>query len=237
LYAEHWEPLWRACSETGVVVNHHGGNAGPSPNWEWGSDFAIWVYETHWWAHRVLWHLIFSGVLERYPDLTLVLTEQGSGWVPATLDSLDVTASRYSRPGSAINRFAGPTAGSLPLKPSDYWRRQCYVGASFMRPVECALRDRIGVDRIMWGTDYPHYEGTSPYTREALRHTFSDVDPADVAAMLGGNAAKVYGFDLEALAPLAARIGPTVAEVADPLDAVPAGASSTAFEPDPIRAW
>ena len=72
-----------------------------------------------------------------------------------------------------------------------------------MRPVECAQRDRIGVDRIMWGADYPHLEGTAPYTREALRHTFSGVDPAETAAMLGLNAAAVYGFDLGALAPLA----------------------------------
>jgi hypothetical protein len=111
------------------------------------------------------------------------------------------------------------------------------VGASFLRPVECAERHRIGIDRIMWGADYPHYEGTSPHTREALRHTFSGVEPEEVAAMLGTNAAGVYGFDLEALAPLVARIGPTVAEVATPLDAVPAGARSTAFEPDPIRTW
>ena len=106
-----------------------------------------------------------------------------------------------------------------------------------MRPVECAQRGRIGVDRIMWGADYPHLEGTSPYTREALRHTFSDVDPAETAAMLGRNAASVYGFDLSALAPLVERIGPTVAEVGTPLPAVPADASSTAFEPDPIRTW
>jgi len=237
LYAEHWEPLWAACEDAGVIINHHGGTAAPTPEDEWGSAFAVWVYETHWWAHRVLWHLIFNGTLERHPGLTLVLTEQGSGWLPAALDSLDVAASRYARPGSAINRFAGPDAGSLPRPPRDYWARQCYVGASFMRPVECAERARIGVDRIMWGADYPHFEGTSPYTREALRHTFSDVAPGEVAAMLGGTAARVYGFDLDALAPLVARIGPTVAAVAEPLGAVPAGASSTAFEPDPIRAW
>ena len=55
--------------------------------------------------------------------------------------------------------------------------------------------------------------------------------------MVGGNATAVYGFDLKALAPLADRIGPTVAEVAEALAAVPADASSTVFEPDPIRAW
>ncbi len=61
----------------------------------WGSSFAVWVYETHWWAHRALWHLIFSGALDRHPDLTVVFTEQGAGWIPATLDSLDVAAARY----------------------------------------------------------------------------------------------------------------------------------------------
>lgn len=237
LYAEYWEPLWAACADAGVVVNHHGGNAGPSPTGEWGSDFAVWVYETHWWAHRILWHLIFGGVLQRHPGLKLVMTEQGSGWVGATLDSLDITAARYGRNTSAIARFAGPTAGSLEAKPSEFWQRQCWVGASFMRPVECAERYRIGIDKIMWGSDYPHYEGTSPHTREALRHTFSPVEPAEIAAMVGGNAAGVYGFDLAALAPLAERVGPTVAEIATPLDSVPEGASSTAFEPDPIRAW
>ena len=237
LYAEHWAPLWAACEEAGVVINHHGGNAGPSPEPEWGTAFAVWVYETSWWAHRILWQLIFNGTLERHPDLTLVLTEQGSGWVPALLDSMDVYAARFARPSSAISRFAGPDAGNLPLLPRDYWARQCYVGASFQRPVEALERHRIGVDRIMWGADYPHYEGTPPYTLEALRHTYAGVPAEEVAAIVGGNAARVYGFDLDALAPLAARIGPMVAEVDTPLDVVPADARSTAFEPDPIRAW
>jgi predicted TIM-barrel fold metal-dependent hydrolase len=237
LYAEHWEPLWAVCEAHGVVVNHHGGNAGPVPEDEWGTAFAVWVYETSWWAHRVLWHLILNGTLERHPGLTLVLTEQGSGWVPAVLDSLDVTAARYARAGSAIARFAGPSAGSLPHRPSEYWHRQCYVGASFMRRTEIAERDGIGLDRIMWGTDYPHYEGTSPYTREALRFSFHDIPPAQLHPILGRTAAQVYGFDRDALAPLVDRIGPTEEEVATPLESVPPGASSTAFEPDPIKAW
>lgn len=235
-YAEHWRPLWAACADRGVVVNQHGGAAGPPPEPDLGSALAVWVYESFWWAHRLLWHLLFSGAFERYPTLQVALTEQGSGWLAACLDSLDVAVERYRRP-SAVSRFAGPDATTLSMTAREYWDRQCHVGASFMRPVECELRDRIGVDRIMWGSDYPHYEGTAPHTREALRHTFSSVDPGEVAQMVGGNAAALYGFDLEALAPLAAKIGPTVAEVATPLDAVPAGAVSTAFENDPIRAW
>ncbi len=73
----------------------------------------------------------------------------------------------------------------------------------------------------MWGSDYPHDEGSHPYTKEHLRARFSDVDPAEVRKMLSENAAKFYDFDLDALAPLAAKIGPTVAEVATPIDDIP----------------
>ena len=69
----------------------------------------------------------------------------------------------------------------------------------------------------MWGTDYPHTEGCYPYTREHLRLTFAGVDPAEIQQMVTGNAAKVYGFDLDLLAPLAARFGPSRAEIAEPL--------------------
>jgi hypothetical protein len=75
----------------------------------------------------------------------------------------------------------------------------------------------VGVDKIMWGSDFPHREGCWPYSTRHLRLAFAGVDPAEVRAMVGGNAARVYGFDLDALAPVAARVGPTVAEVARPL--------------------
>jgi hypothetical protein len=80
------------------------------------------------------------------------------------------------------------------------------------------LRTRVGVDRIMWGSDFPHLEGCWPYSHEHLRLAFAGVAEDEVRAMVGGNAARVYGFDLAALAPLAQRFGPSVAEVAVPLD-------------------
>jgi hypothetical protein len=69
----------------------------------------------------------------------------------------------------------------------------------------------------MWGSDYPHKEASFPYSLAALRGSFAGVDHGEVAAMLGGNAAALYGFDLEALAPIAATVGPAVAEVDVPL--------------------
>ena len=70
----------------------------------------------------------------------------------------------------------------------------------------------------MWGSDYPHDEGTHPYTKEHLRARFNHVDPVEVKKMLSENAAKLYDFDLDALRPLAEQIGPTVGEIATPID-------------------
>ena len=73
----------------------------------------------------------------------------------------------------------------------------------------------------MWGSDYPHVEACSPHSRESMRRTFVGWQPAELRQVLSENAARVYGFDLEALAPLAAEHGPTVAELATPLEMLP----------------
>ena len=229
LFSPVYEPLWAVCEELSMPVNHHAGGAAPSYGW-YEATPAIFIIEVAWFSHRVLWHLIFSGVFDRHPALKLVMTEQGSGWVPETLATLD---SWYQRFGSGEHTaevvFGGPTAATMALSPSEYWARNCSVGASMLRPDECAMRREIGVDRIMWGSDYPHLEGTHPYTSALLRHTFSGVPTDEVAMMLGGNAASIYGFDLEALGKRAATVGPLVEDVATPLDKVPAGAPGSKF--------
>ena len=78
----------------------------------------------------------------------------------------------------------------------------------------------------MWGSDYPHDEGTGPYTREAPAPGVQrQVGEAELRDILAGNAAKLYDFDLEALKPLAEQYGPTVEELSTPLDALPADAN------------
>jgi hypothetical protein len=89
------------------------------------------------------------------------------------------------------------------------------------RQADAEARHVIGIDKFMWGSDYPHDEGTYPYTRENLRARFSDAPEDEMRKILAGNAASMYGFDLDALAPLAAKVGPTVEEVATPIDEVP----------------
>lgn len=89
----------------------------------------------------------------------------------------------------------------LDRSPSEYWRTNCAVTASFMHPADCARWDRIGSGHIMWGSDDPHSEGTYPFSDEAIRRTFAGVPTADASAMLGGTAAAFYDFDLDALRP------------------------------------
>ena len=124
------------------------------------------------------------------------------------------------------------------LQPSEYWARQCHIGASFIRPSEVPIREQVGVDRIMWGSDYPHKESSHPFSKEAIRLSFAGVDPDEVQQMLAGNAAALYGFDLDALAPIGAKIGPVVGEVARPLapDDFPEGSQKCPAFADPALA-
>jgi hypothetical protein len=124
-------------------------------------------------------------------------------------------------------RFVEPQV--LQRTPSEYWESNCAVAASFLHRDDCARRDRIGTDHIMWGSDYPHMEGTFPFSREAMQMTFEGVAHDEVAAMLGGNAARIYGFDLAKLEPIAAACGVLVSDVDAGLDRVPDGARSMAF--------
>ena len=78
--------------------------------------------------------------------------------------------------------------------------------------------DLVGVDKVCWGNDYPHYEGTFPYNIESLRLTFKDVPEHERRMILGENAAKLYDFDLDALRPIAAEHGPTPAMLNEGLD-------------------
>ena len=163
---------------------------------------SIFFTEVVWFAHRLFWHLLWSGVLERHPNLRLVFTEQFADWVPPLLKRLDM---QYGGTVSSLTLSDG-----LSMKPSAYWARQCHVGASFMSRDECALRHEIGVPTILWGSDFPHDEGTWPDTAAALHATFDGVPAAELRAMLGENAIRLYGFDAKLLAKQAERLGPLV---------------------------
>lgn len=218
-----YEPFWAACAANAMVLNMHGG-----ANLDYGTgpeSFALTLSEVDWLSHRGLSHLIFSGVFERYPQLHLAMTEQRTHWVHQLLDDFDSIYEHADRFGFKQH---------LPRTPREYFHDNCFIGASFMSQPECEARAQIGNRCFMWASDYPHIEGTWPYTGEALRYTFgSDVPPEDLEAMLSANAARCYDIDLDELRPIAERIGPTEADIHVPIDTLPGEAE----EGKPFRSW
>ena len=80
-------------------------------------------------------------------------------------------------------------------RPSDYWRSNCAITATFISRGEVEMRHEIGVDNLLWGSDFPHPEGTWPYTETCLRHAFHDIPQDETGRILGENAVDFYGFD------------------------------------------
>ena len=210
-----FEPLWRVCTEAGVPLVCHSGGGETALGTEGPMGWALYHSESHWLSRRGLWQLIFGGVFDRYPSLKLVFTEQRVAWVPETLRDLD---SIY------LCEVFPEVRSGLRQRPSDYWRENCYVAGSFLARFEVALRGEVGLDNLLWGSDYPHIEGTWPRTKLAMRNTLWDVPVDDVRKILGENALAVYPLNADALAAIAARIGPTPSEIAQPVpeDELPA---------------
>jgi predicted TIM-barrel fold metal-dependent hydrolase len=197
-----YEPIWAVCEELDMPIQSHAG---------WSPDYGdveaatpMFISEVDMWAQRPFTAMMWSGAFERHPNLKYILTEVGSGWVVEKLRVLEFKAD---------NPIFKHFTRDLSLSPTEYFQRHCYLGASFMPRHEAHFRKEIGVDKFMWGSDYPHLEGTWPNTMKALTETFHDFAEDEIRAILGLNAAKVYGFDLEALEPIAQEIGPSIAEI------------------------
>jgi predicted TIM-barrel fold metal-dependent hydrolase len=232
LYDPSYDRLWAACVDHGLPVVSHAGSGAPELP-DNPATMPILVYEYAFWSHRTIWHLIFGGVFERHPDLQFAITEQGGcKWLGALSRGLDDKLDTLVDPKKQTVKFDRSSLERQTRKPSDYLAQNCWLGASFLQPHDVPHRHEVAVDRVMWGADFPHNEGTTPYTREALRSALCDVPADEVCSIVGGAAARLYGFDLTALAPVAERVGPTLGEIATPLDRVPDDATSYAFLPE-----
>jgi predicted TIM-barrel fold metal-dependent hydrolase len=200
----YYEPLWKACVDEGLPVHIHGG-AGAEIDTRPGA-VQVWATEALFYGQRALWFLIWGGVPERHPDLQVVFTELMSDWQARALKFMD-----WMWKGSSLSQM--PSLITMP--PSEYWKRQFHCGSSILSSIELADRHEIGVDKMMFGSDFPHPEGTWGKTPAYLQAAFGGgrVPEDEARKILGDNAIRLYGLDRAKLESAAQRVGPLVSEV------------------------
>lgn len=225
-----WDPFFATCAELRMPLTTHLALDDNPPILTGPGAVATQLMGAPYMSGRNLWHMIFAGVFDRHPGLTLVITEAPGPWFSSAVNDMEGLYSDRGRAGPMLRNF-------LEQRPIDYVRQNVYFGCSFMSRHEAQLAVESGlVDRVMWGSDYPHPEGTwlhdpdadggpaASTTRLSLANTFAGLDEADIRRMVGGNAVECYGLDAAALGGVAGRIGPSITEltIAPDLDRVPA---------------
>jgi predicted TIM-barrel fold metal-dependent hydrolase len=129
-------------------------------------------------------NLIFTGVFERFPGLHVALIETGVGWIPHFIEQID---DRYWR-----NRSWGDIPISEP--PSYYWRNN--MSATFITDrIGVDLRHAVGVDNMMWSSDYPHHGNDWPYSRKTIEDMLGHVAREERDRIVAGNAVRIFGLE------------------------------------------
>jgi predicted TIM-barrel fold metal-dependent hydrolase len=182
-----WEPLWKAVHDVGLPLHFHTFPALPVSVMEQQTGrtrraaFFTIVSGFQMNLVNIAAAVIGAGVLERYPSVRIAFGESGIGWIPYALDRMDFEwEDRFRDLG-------------LTMKPSDYWRRQCKATFQFDR-IGTRLIDDIGVETLMWGSDYPHGDGVWPESSRYIAEQFGHL-PADVTRKITcENAGRFYGL-------------------------------------------
>jgi predicted TIM-barrel fold metal-dependent hydrolase len=186
VWHEMWEPMWAAAEESDFVISFHvfeGGGATVGYEIQGIKHPACtgaWVVVAPGQMDEILASVVLSGVCERHPKLRLVLGESGIGWLPYLLERMDDT---YEE------RLADDLKLSLP--PSAYFKRQIY--ATFQKDFHgVRAMAEIAPDNVMWGSDYPHRDGTWPFSQKAIDEQFRGIDESIKRKMLWENVRRVY---------------------------------------------
>ena len=189
LFHPDWQPVWAAANAAKLPVHYH--TIGPRMDYDYAAleplqrrqAFAVHITSFQLAMSKVIMEIIFGGVLEANPDMRLVVGESGIGWIPYILEHMDLEWE---------DQFQDLT---LKLKPSEYWRRQCY--ATYQSdPVGVRLLDILGEDNVMWGSDFPHPDGVWPDSQEFINRELADLSATTRAKLIRENAANLYGIPI-----------------------------------------
>jgi predicted TIM-barrel fold metal-dependent hydrolase len=223
-----YDPLWAVAQDSNLPLLTHVAAGDVAAGQAGRGGMMITFYEIFWLGRRNLQQLIFGGVFDRYPGLKLAYVEQGGEWVLRTLQELDgvyefipefmpVQLAESSGSGVTLEPNQRAIIDFPSHSPSQYFADNCFVATSFMTPREVGFRHEVGLKNLLWGSDYPHVEGTWPNTKLALRNTFCEVPVEETRMILEDTGVRLFSLDTKALRPIADRIGPTPSELATPL--------------------
>jgi len=185
-----YEPMWAAAQDLEMPLGLHIATNRPGPGSEFGKAreaggiSAAFLANADHWIRMSLGDMIFSGVFERFPKLQMGSVEMELSWIPHFLDRIDYTYTQRTQ-NPSWHRFKED------MLPSDYFHRNVFAG--FQEDgLGIKMRDIIGVDNLMWGSDYPHVESTFPRSRQIIDEILADCTEEERAKIAGGNAARVY---------------------------------------------
>ena len=184
---EYWDPVWRACCDTGTVLSIHLGSSGKLsiPAVDSPPDVMITLQPMN--IQSAAADLLWSRVIKQFPDLRIALSEGGTGWIPYFLDRVDRT---YEMHHAWTQQDFG---GRLP---SEVFREH-FLTCFISDPIGVEMRHHIGVDNMCWEADYPHSDSMWPTAPEELGAVFAahDVTDDEARKITHENAMRWYSFD------------------------------------------
>src|SRR5713101_4914457 len=180
-----FDPFWTALQEIGLPIGVHSGAEDEPLGFARDIPLFLSVCDKKMFMmQRSLALLISSAIPQRFPKLRFVIVEGGIGWIAAQLRFMDHWWEDH-------HRWMQP---KLDESPSTYFKRQFWATFEDDRP-GVLTRHLLGVDRLMWGSDYPHTEGTFPFSIQRISQDFADVPEDETRLMVHDNAARLYGVD------------------------------------------
>jgi predicted TIM-barrel fold metal-dependent hydrolase len=190
LWSAHYDPMYEALAGSGMPLGLHGAGLydieGVSKRMidlmAMGTHHALILFMDQ---YLTLAGLVYGGVLERHPDLRVLVLECGGGWIAHWMDRFDEFLEAYD--------WALPA--KLSLAPSEYFRRQCLISFDPGERTMGAMAELAGEDNLIWASDFPHSDAKYPGVVDELVESVENLTDARQQKVLGLNAARAYGIE------------------------------------------
>ena len=181
--AASMDGVWEAIEESGIPVSHHIGENPPQTPIEFNA-LQVGIFQAVAPFRDTFGKYVLGGILDRHPGLKIGYFEGGINWVPSAIQDAQYICASF--------RHMQDTP--ILLDPQEYWDKHFY--ASFMvDPLGLSLLDRIGADKVMWSTDFPHNESTYGYSNSSLASVVDAVGPDTAVAIVRDNAKHFLGIE------------------------------------------